>query len=464
MPPPSLWSATFGGQPTPYRDDVHGQGGFDVAVVGAGYTGLWTALSLVRADPGLRVVVVDRAGVGFGASGRNGGWCSALLPISLTALAHRHGREQAVAWQRAMFDTVDEVGRFAATGGGHGVDPGFHKGGTVTFAHDRHQQRRIEATIAEHRALGFGEDDAALLGVEGALRHGRPVGLTGALFTPHCASVHPLRLVHSIAAAAHHLGVRIAGGVEVVDVAAGRVVTDGGTIRADVIVLATEAYTATFAGRRRRLLPLYSMMIGSEPLTAAQWDVVGLAGRPTFTSATNMVIYGQRTSDGRLAFGGRGAPYHFGSRISERFDTDQRVRQMLHDTVVGLFPALADVDFPYHWGGPLGVARDWHPQVAFDATTGLASAGGYAGDGVATANLAGRTLAGLIVGGDSPLTTLPWVNHRTRRWEPEPLRWLGVRAGALAARRSDSAESSTAPFADRRAAGWRRLLTTLTGR
>lgn len=459
---PTLWSATFGGDPTHYNDDVQGQGGFDVAIVGAGYTGLWTALSLVRTDPDLRVVVLDRGRVGFGASGRNGGWCSALLPISLTALANRHGRERAIAWQRAMFDTVDEVGRFATTSAG-GIDPGFHKGGTITLAHNCYQQRRIEAAIAEHRAFGFGDDDAALLGVDDVLHHCRPERLTGALFSPHCAAVHPLRLVHSVAAAAHRDGVRIADGVEVAEVEAGRLVTNAGTIRADVVVLATEAYTATFSGWRRTVLPLYSMMIGSQPLTPAQWDAIGLADRPTFTSATNMVIYGQRTTDGRLAFGGRGAPYHFGSHIADRFDTDERVRGMLRDTVVRMFPALADVAFPYHWGGPLGVARDWHPHVAFDATVGLAGAGGYAGDGVATANLAGRTLADLILGRDSSLTALPWVNHRSRRWEPEPLRWLGVRLGALAASRADSAESSTAPFGDRRAKGWSKLLATLTG-
>ena len=205
------------------------------------------------------------------------------------------------------------------------------------------------------------------------------------------------------------------------------------------------------------------MMIGSDVPSDAQWAEIGLADRPTFTSATNMVIYGQRTADGRLAFGGRGAPYHYASRIEDRFDTDRRVREMLLDTIRRLFPVLRDVEFPFHWGGPLGIPRDWHPHAVFDRSTGVASAGGYAGDGVATANLAGRILADLILGHDTDLTRLPIAGHRSRRWEPEPLRWLGVRLGAMAASRADAAEASTAPLARHRARAWSRMFGTLTG-
>lgn len=442
--------------PQTYHDEVTGE--VDVAIVGAGFTGLWTGLSLARADQGLRILVVDRATVGFGASGRNGGWCSALLPISLTALAERHGQDAAIGLQRAMFDTVDEVGRFARDAG---ID--FHRGGTITLAHDAHQQRRNEESIAELRRFGFGGPDGRLLDARAATEMCAADRVVGGHFTPHCAAVHPLRLAHTIAAAAHQAGVRIAEDVSVIDVEPGRIVTDAGTLRADVVVLATEAYTATLPRRRRHVLPLYSMMVGTEPLSSAQLDTVGLGDRPTFTSATNMVIYGQRTADGRLAFGGRGAPYHYASRIAAGYDTADRVRARLIDTVHRLFPGLGRVDFPFHWGGPLGIPRDWHPHASFDAATGLASAGGYAGDGVATANLAGRTLADLILGRDTELTRLPIAGHRSRRWEPEPIRWLGVRTGALAAARADGAESSTGPLARQRARAWSAVLHAFTG-
>jgi glycine/D-amino acid oxidase-like deaminating enzyme len=176
-----------------------------------------------------------------------------------------------------------------------------------------------------------------------------------------------------------------------------------------------------------------------------------------------MIIYGQRTDDGRIAFGGRGAPYHFGSRIAGSFDTDERVRGMLVESVRELYPTLRDVEFPYHWGGPLGVPRDWRWGVRFDRSAGVAVAGGYVGDGVSTTNLAGRTLADLITGRDSELVRLPWVGHRSPRWEPEPLRWLGVNIGRIAAGGADRAEHDASRTARWRAAGWRRLLGTLTG-
>jgi glycine/D-amino acid oxidase-like deaminating enzyme len=260
-----------------------------------------------------------------------------------------------------------------------------------------------------------------------------------AVYSPHCAAVHPLRLAHGIARAAQRRGVRIHEGTGVTALAPSRVETDRGTVRAEVVVLATEAFTVTLPEHRRDLVPLYSLMVATDPLPDSVWDTVGLAQRETFADARNLIIYGQRTADGRMAFGGRGAPYHFGSRIAPAFDTDERVRAQLVGTVRELFPVFTDVAFPYHWGGPLGVPRDWRWSVRYDR--GLAAAGGYVGDGVSTTNLAGRTLADLITGRDSELVTLPWVGHHSRRWEPEPLRWLGINLVRLAASRADAAES-----------------------
>jgi glycine/D-amino acid oxidase-like deaminating enzyme len=293
--------------------------------------------------------------------------------------------------------------------------------------------------------------------------HCRATNVVGGIFVPHCAAVHPLQLARAIADESSRRGVRIVEGAAVHDVGRHRVDTDHGTVRAEVVVLATESYTSQLPRRRRDVLPIYSMMIGSEPLSDVQWAEIGLADRPTFASATNMVIYGQRTADGRVAFGGRGAPYHFASRIDERQDTDARVRERLLHTIRRLFPVLRDVEFPFHWGGPLGVPRDWHPHATFDRANGFASAGGYAGDGVATANLAGRVLADLILGRDTDITRLPIAGHRSRRWEPEPFRWLGVRLGATAATRADAAESSTGRLAGARARAWSLVFGTLTG-
>lgn len=462
-PAPTLWAATCP-EPPPLASPLDGDASVDVAIVGAGYTGLWTALSLLAAEPSTRVIVVDRRSVGFGASGRNGGWCSALLPVSLTALERRHGRSAAIAWQRAMFETIDVVGRFADVSATGGHDPQFAKGGTIAVARNERQHGRLSAALAEARRFGFGEADMRLLDDEGTAEHVRGAGVTSALFSPHCAAVHPLRLVGAIASAAAAAGARVVENVDVVDIESHRLTTTAGTIRADVVVLATEAYTTQLPRRRRDVLPIYSLMVGSEPLAETTWKAIGLDARETFSIASNVVVYGQRTADDRLAFGGRGAPYHFASRIDDRFDVDETVRRQLVELLTELFPDLADVDFPYHWGGPLAAPRDWHPHVRFDRRTGLASAGGYVGDGVATANLAGRTLADLVHGRSTELTSLPWVGHRSRRWEPEPLRWAGVHLVARAAAAADRAEALPGSSAAWRGRAWSRLLESLAGR
>jgi glycine/D-amino acid oxidase-like deaminating enzyme len=231
-------------------------------------------------------------------------------------------------------------------------------------------------------------------------------------------------------------------------------------VRCEVIVRATEAYTTQFADRHRDLIPIYSMMIATEPLAEQQWASIGLAERPTFADGRHLIIYGQRTADGRLAFGGRGAPYHWGSAISPSFDTDRRVRDLLAASLFDLFPSIAGTSITHHWGGPVGVPRDWHCSVTFDRTIGVATAGGYVGDGLATTNLAGRTLADLITGTGSDLVALPWVGHRSRRWEPEPLRWAGVNLGRRAAAAADRSEART----DRPSFVWGTVLNALLRR
>jgi glycine/D-amino acid oxidase-like deaminating enzyme len=220
-------------------------------------------------------------------------------------------------------------------------------------------------------------------------------------------------------------------------------VTATGSVRARNVVVATEAWTTALPGRRRAVAPVYSLMVATEPLPARFWARAGLAAGETFSDHRHLVIYGQRTADDRLAFGGRGAPYHFGSRIEQRFDRDDRVFGGLRATLTGLFPALRGAAFTHAWGGPLGIPRDWHASVGLDASTGIGWAGGYVGDGVGTSNLAGRTLADLILQRDTDLTRLPWVGHRSRRWEPEPLRWLGVNAGLRAMTAADGEERLT---------------------
>ncbi|MEV0127310.1 FAD-dependent oxidoreductase [Dactylosporangium sp. NPDC050688] len=431
----SFWMSVL--PSVPPRAPLPGDVDADVAIVGAGYTGLWTAYYLAKADPALRVVVLEAETAGFGASGRNGGWCSALFPKSVPALARTHGLAAALALNAAMESTVDEVGRVSAA---EGIDCDYAKGGTVVLARSAVQLERARHEVAEARELGI---DLRLLSADEAVERVGATSVLGGTYTPHCAAIQPAKLVRGLAATVERLGVRLYEQTPVTAISAGRADTPHGTVRAPIVVRATEGFTPRLPGLRRAIAPVYSLMIATEPLPASFWASAGLAHRETFSDHRHLIIYGQRTADDRLAFGGRGAPYHFGSAVSPSFDASPRVFAELRRVLVELFPALGDAEIGHTWGGPLGIARDWMASVGLDPATGLAWAGGYVGDGVGTSNLAGRTLADLIRKVDSPLVSLPWVGHRSPRWEPEPLRWLGVNTSLRVMTGADASESRT---------------------
>ncbi len=425
------------------RPPLRGDTRADVAVVGAGFTGLWTAYYLLRAEPGLRVVVLEAETAGFGASGRNGGWCSALFPASADKLVRLTGatRESVRRLHAAMRASVEEVGSVAAA---EGVDIHFAKGGTVTLARSPAQARSAEDEVAHARAWGRGEDDLRLLTAEEARARLNATSVVGGTYTPDCAALHPARLVRGLARLVEDSsGGRLHEHTRAVAVEPGRVRTEHGSVRADAVIRATEGYTASLRGHKRTLAPVYSLIIATEPLPDAVWDEIGLWHRETFTDHRNLIVYGQRTADGRLVFGGRGAPYHFGSRTRPSYDREPRAFAGLVATLREMFPVLAGARITHAWGGALGIPRDWCASVGLDPATGLAWAGGYVGDGVSTTNLAGRTLRDLVLGRDTELTGLPWVNHRSRPWEPEPLRGLGVNAGLRAMAAADLEERLT---------------------
>jgi len=419
----SLWHDTLPREDTlAARAAMHGDIDVDVAIVGGGYTGLWTAHYLLEADPTVRIAIIEKSIAGFGASGRNGGWVSSILPMGVDRMAKEHGRDAAIAMQRAMYDTVDEVGRASAA---LGIDCHYAKGGQIEFVRNPGQERRVKGKV--NHASDYGLDDIAWLDAEQARRRAAPSRLFGAKYNPHCAVIHPARLVRGLAASVEARGATIYEQTTARCIEPQRVKTDHGTITAEFVVRATEGFTPSLQGERRTLVPIYSLMIATEPLPHDVWEQIGLGRREAFNDGRHLIIYGQRTADGRIAFGGRGAPYHFASAVRPAFDQEPAVHHMLHRTLVELFPQVREAAITHRWGGPLGIPRDWFCGVGLDRSSGLAWAGGYVGDGVATSNLAGRTLADLIHGRASDISKLAWVGHRSRRWEPEPIRWLSIR-------------------------------------
>lgn len=433
----SFWYADHGLPEV--REPLSGDATADVVIVGGGYTGLWTAYYLKKAAPFLRITVLEQKFCGYGASGRNGGWLYNGI-AGRDRYAKLHGKDAAVRLQQAMNDTVDEVITVAAA---EGIDADLHKGGVLEVATTPAQLARLRA-FHEHE-LSYGEKDRELYGARQARERIRVADAVGASWTPHGARLHPVKLVTGLAAAVEALGVTVHESTPVTEIRQGHAITPYGTVRAPYVLRCTEGFTANLKGQKRTWLPMNSSMIATEPLTDAQWDAVGWDGLETLGDMAHAYMYAQRTADGRIALGGRGVPYRFGSRTDNDGRTQEWTVEALRDILVRFFPSLAGVRVAHAWSGVLGVPRDWCATVTLDRSTGLGWAGGYVGSGVATANLAARTLRDLVQqdsgqAGRTDLTELPWVNHKVRKWEPEPLRWLGVQGMYATYRAADERE------------------------
>src|SRR4029453_7668098 len=342
----------------------------------------------------------------------------------------------------------------------------FVRGGAVVCSRNDVERGFAKADVVEMRRFGVDRpeywDEPNIEGRFGATGlDGTP---PGAMFDPACAGLPPAKLVRGLAEVVERLGVTLFERTEVTDWAAGAVRFRGvdsgaeGSVAAKHVIIALEGYGSQRPRVHRRVLPLYSLMIATEPLDDRVWNEIGIEHGQTFSDYRHLLIYGQRTADNRFAFGGRGARYHWGSTVDPAFEHVDEVFDHRHGALRDLFPAVGDARITHRWGGPLGVARDWHATASYNPKTGVGFAGGYVGDGLSTTNLAGRTLADLVLGRDSALTALPWANHRSPLWEPEPLRFAGANLGILGMQFADLEERVT-----KRPSLTARLLAPLTG-
>ncbi|HEY0934368.1 MAG TPA: FAD-binding oxidoreductase [Trebonia sp.] len=443
----SYWWHARGGFP-PRRPSLPGPLEADVGIVGGGYTGLWTAYYLAGLRPGARIVVLEAAFAGYGASGRNGGWVTAEMPGSRARYAQGAGGAAGVrALEAALRSTVEEVGRVCAA---ESIACDFVQGGRLAVATTPSQLARMRAGLTAAREWGDGDDVYQFLLRDETRARVNVAGALGGLFAPASARIQPAALVAGLAAAAERRGVEIyeATPVSAIDPAAPEngaaavARTPFGDVRARSVLRCTEGYTAALPGLRRALLPMNSHMVVTESLTTAAWQDIGWAGGETLSDEAHAYMYAQRTADGRIALGGRGIPYRFASATDHLGETDPSTVAALSQVLHRMFPAAAGTRIEHAWCGVLGVPRDWCATVTYHPASGLGWAGGYTGTGVAAANLAGRTLADLVAGEKSPLTALPWVGHRSRAWEPEPARWAGVQGLYALYRLADRLESA----------------------
>lgn len=434
----SWWWRQVGGAPGARRrrPALAGEIQVDVCIIGAGYTGLWTAYYLAKHDPSLRIAVVEQHFAGFGASGRNGGWLTAALPGSRAVLNQVRGIDGTKALEQHLRDQVDEVIRVAAA---EKIDADIVKGGELRVATSAPQLGRLERSFASEQAWGTpGEKWLEESELDARLRLD---GSLAAIWTPHCARIHPVKLVSGLAETVERLGVTIYEDSPVESVEDGFARTADGTVRASSVLRCTEGFTADFPGERRTWLPMNSSMVVTSPLTAEQWEHIGWDGYEVLGDEAHAYIYAQRTADGRIAIGGRGVPYKFGSKLDDFGDTPAVTVEQLRASLESLFPELRGIGLDHAWSGVLGVPRDWTATVTYHA--GFGYAGGYVGHGVTSSALAGRTLADLVLDRDTERTSLPWVQRKVRKWEPEPFRFAGVMGLYAAYRQADKRESLT---------------------
>ncbi|WP_025129087.1 FAD-binding oxidoreductase [Pseudomonas sp. PH1b] len=425
----------------------------DVAIIGAGYTGLWTAYYLKRQAPQLNVAVIEAQTAGFGASGRNGGWLMGNLLGEDRLLAGLSPEQR-----RASFDLLhgipDEVANVIER---EGIDCDYRKGGVLyCAARYPEQEASLRQYLDSLYAQGLNQDDYRWLSPEQLAQQIRVAKPYGGIYAPHCATIQPAKLVRGLARAVERLGVRIYENSPVTHWQSGSLQTRQAAVRSRWIVPAVEGYSVTLPPLGRYQLPVQSLLVATEPLPESTWEEIGLSQGQAFSESSRQVTYGQRSMDNRLVFGARGG-YQFASQLRHDFDLTRDEVELRRYLFGELFPQLKNVRITHSWGGNLGMSRHFKPHMLCDRRKGIALSGGYGGEGVGASNLGGRTLADLILQRDSQLLRQPWVLperglEALRAWEPEPCRWLGYNAIIRSFVHEDQTLANTA------SAPWRRRM------
>ena len=399
---------------------------YDVAIIGGGFSGLWSAYHLLELKPEISIAIFEAKRCGFGASGRNGGWASSDYPVYRKTLEKRHGKEKTDELFKALTNAIDEIGRIAKK-----LAPGanFVKSGTLMFARNSAQEIRLKDSQDELHIWKDKKELEELI---------RVCNARGGLFNSECATINPMGLVDGLKKYLISQGVTIREGVFATPSDSG-VFANSSFVGASVVIQATEV----FGDPGREFIPLYSLMVATDPLADSQWEKIGVDSRFTFAEASHLINYAQRTADNRLAIGGRGATYPFNSTLRAEKEMTSSVHENLRRLAKSWFPNVKEMKFTHEWGGAVAITRNWEPYVQFDNARGFGRLGGYAGDGVTMSFLASKILAQLVTGRESELTHLHFVNKKIRKWEPEPLRYLAVNSMVKLSGIADKEEART---------------------
>jgi glycine/D-amino acid oxidase-like deaminating enzyme len=421
----SLWRGNS--EPT-FRVPISKNLSFDVAIIGGGFSGLWCAYHLKQLQPEVNIAIFESEYVGFGASGRNGGWASAEYPTSGKRVIKEHGLDSYRQLRNSLINSISEIGQIARDNHWQ-ID--YAKGGALVFATNPAQLSRISSDIDDEHKLLTKSQVLDLVNIPSA---------RGGVFTPHCAALNPFQLCQELAKYLEQNGVLIFEKSTVSSIAKSELIVNDFKVKADIPILATEAFTPR-SWQSNKQIPIYSLMVATETLPKAVIADIKNLTRATLQEACHLITYAQFTGDNRLALGGRGVRYKLFSRLSERSEVDNRMHSALERRARAWFPQLADCKFEYRWGGPVALTRRWQAYLNFDRQARVVKIGGYVGDGVTLSYLVAKTLAQKISNSTTP--NLPFIEQKIGKWEVEPIRYLAVNAGFKATVAADYEEKIT---------------------
>lgn len=426
MPAPyedkSFWLQQYGAYvPSP---PLEGEAEVDVAIVGGGYTGLSTAFNLRLDEPALRVAVLEAYVVGYGASGRNGGFNMTLFGLEPAVTKALFGQQRTVEAHRYMERAVDYVRDLVQQ---HQIRSDYEHPGFLRAATTPGFVRRIQHDLEILTQMGISgiewwEAERVRQEVDSPL-------FLGAWWEPRCGLLDPAKHVRELKRLAVESGAAVyeESPVQSIDRGEGFVLqTPKGRLRAKQMVLATNAWSHLFPQLRRKQIPAFTHMVVTEPLTPAQHAAIGWKNRQGLEDARNFVHYFRLTVDNRIAMGGSDVSIAVGGDMER--DLSPRVFDDLQRDVVLLFPALKGIRFAARWGGPVSVPIDMAPAIGFIGDRRAIYSLGCVGHGVSLAQLNGRTITDLLLGKDSDLTRVWFVGRRTIPWPPEPLRFVASHA------------------------------------
>ncbi|MBO0820450.1 MAG: FAD-dependent oxidoreductase [Nocardiopsaceae bacterium] len=396
----------------------------DVAIIGAGYTGMWTAFHLKKAEPGLDVQIVEADYAGSGASGHGDGFVTPTIGHSLESVAKAYGTERAKVAYSVVGRSIVELRRFCQA---HGIDAQYETKPYLQVATTPAQRRWLERDLALIGRMGGSPPE---LLERDAVREIFDSPTVQAGFGVGGAMVNPHRLSRGLSRVLREMGVGLHERSPAMDVRRSRgghtVVTPGGTLSAPKLLYATNAYQYRFAPLRTMVRPYWSYAAVTEPLTDAQLKQVHWPDRQAWVEARSLVVFGRLTAQNRLLIGG-GPPVNFyGNDMSARRQDSAKATALLRRTLARYYPAWADLSFTHAYGGCIDMTPDMVPHVG-SLGDGSFFAHGYCGNGVATTNTVGKSLRDLILEKESAYTDLLFVGDQRRRYPAEPLAFLGGR-------------------------------------